>query len=95
MQELCTKVQPTNVLLQDELLSLFTYAAAPENAKPKTAFSAREREGGSSKLIVEEFKWSQTLSNSARVICDVCSFCVRFLGALLVSCHLHFELCCV
>ncbi len=70
MQELCTKVQPTNVLSQDELLSLFTYAAAPENAKPKTAFSAREREGGGSRVQVHEFKWSDKLSNSARVRCE-------------------------
>jgi hypothetical protein len=72
MGELCTKVQPSNVLSQDELLSLFTYAAAPENAKPKTAFSAREREGGGSKIVIEEFKWSSTLSNMNRVRVAVC-----------------------
>jgi hypothetical protein len=70
MTELCTKVQPSGVLAQDELLALFTYAGAPEEAKPKTPFSARERSGGgSSKVVVEEFEWSREYSNPARVTC--------------------------
>jgi len=76
MTDLCTKVQPANVLSQEELLSLFTYAAAPEDAKPKTAFVSREREGGSSKVILEDFEWSSKLSNMARV---------RFEGMKVVS----------
>jgi len=70
MTDLCTKVQPANVLSQEELLSLFTYAAAPEDQKPKVTFVSREREGGSSKIIVEEFDWSPKLSNSARIRCE-------------------------
>jgi hypothetical protein len=69
-------VQPTNVLSQDELLSLFTYAAAPEDHKPRTPFVSREREGGGSKVTVEEFGWSNKLSNMARV---------RFEGPKVVS----------
>jgi len=69
MTDLCTKVQPTNVLTQEELLSLFTYSAAPEDAKPRTTFIARDREGGG-KCIVEEFEWSSKLSNAARVRCE-------------------------
>jgi len=67
MTDLCTKVQPANVLSQDELLALFTYSAAPEDAKPRTPFVSREREGGGSKVVVEEFEWSTKLSNMARV----------------------------
>jgi len=67
MGDLVSKVQSSGVLTQEELLGLFTYLAAPEGKKPKTPFSVKEREGGGSKVIVEEFGWSTALSNMTRV----------------------------
>jgi hypothetical protein len=86
--DLCLKVQPTNVLSQDELLSLFTYSAAPEEAKPKIGFATKEREGGGNKIQIHDFNWSQKLSNTARVRVEVCADCFPLCSVLLCT-HIH------
>jgi len=46
MTEVCTKVQPSQILSAEDLLLLFTWLGANKDSKPKIRWPTREREGG-------------------------------------------------